>query len=65
MMPGGAAPALLPGDYLVAALSMDDYVAVIRDPSRFEAVARIATKITLEKGDTRALALRLVALPDK
>jgi hypothetical protein len=57
--------ALLPGNYLVAALSMEDYLAVLQDSSRLDAVARVATKVTFTAGETRTLTLRVVPLPDK
>jgi protocatechuate 3,4-dioxygenase beta subunit len=57
--------ALLPGNYLVAALSMEDYLSVFQDSSRLDALARIATKVTFTAGDTRTLTLRVVPLPDK
>jgi hypothetical protein len=56
---------LLPGEYLVAALSVEDYQMVVRDRSRFAAVAPVATKVTFENGDRRTLALRVVPLPAK
>ena len=57
--------ALLPGNYFVAALSLEDYLAVMQDFSRLDAVARIATKVTFTAGETRTLTLRVVPLPDK
>jgi hypothetical protein len=57
--------ALLPGDYLVAALSTDDYSMLFQDPSRFEAVARIATRVTLGKHDRQTLTIGVVPLPNK
>ena len=56
---------LLPGEYFVAALSMDDYFSVMRGIDRLDAVARVATKLTFEKGDTRTVTLRLSSLPDR
>jgi hypothetical protein len=64
-LPLGQRAALLPGNYLVAALSVEDYLVVLQDSSRLDAVARVATKVTFTVGDTRTLTLRVVPLPDK
>jgi len=56
---------LLPGDYYFTALSIEDFVVLMRDPSRIVSIAAIATKVTLEPGDTRLFTLRLVPLPGR
>jgi hypothetical protein len=56
---------LLPGDYLMAGLPLEDFALVLRDPSRLPSVAAVASKVRLEAGDTRVLTLRLVALPGR
>jgi Carboxypeptidase regulatory-like domain len=56
---------MLPGDYLFAALPLEDFSLVMRDPSRLPSVAAVATKVSLEAGDTRLLTLRLVTLPGR
>jgi hypothetical protein len=66
--PTGAAArlgAMLPGKYLFVALSIDDYLVLMRNPSRLPSVAGLATSVTLEPGDTRVVTLRVVPLPDK
>jgi hypothetical protein len=66
--PTGAAAklgAILPGKYLFVALSIDDFLALMRNPSRLPSVAGLATSVTLEPGDTRVVTLRVVPLPDK
>jgi hypothetical protein len=57
--------AMLPGEYLFAALSIDDYQLLMRNPSRLPSLAAVATKVMLGPGDTRVLALRVVPLPDR
>jgi hypothetical protein len=51
------------GDYFVAAVSMEDYAWVFRDPSRsLDALARVARRITLTDGDKRTIDLTLVEM---
>jgi protocatechuate 3,4-dioxygenase beta subunit len=64
----GAASSLgsmLPGDYIFTALSIDDFLTLMRNPSRLGSLAAIGTKVTLEAGDTRVFTLRIVPLPDR
>ena len=56
---------LVPGDYFVAAVPLEDMVVIARDPSRIGGLAAIGTKVTLEAGDTRLLTLRVTPLPDR
>jgi hypothetical protein len=56
---------LLPGDYYFAAVSLEDFAVLMRDPSRIASLAAIGTKVTLEAGDTRLFTLRIVPLPDR
>ena len=53
------------GDYLVAAVPLEDFATLVRDSSRIGDLARIATPITLTQGDTRTIDLTLARLPDK
>jgi len=54
---------MLPGDYFVAALSRDDWLWLLRDGGRIDAIASVGTRVTLAEGTTRKLELRLVTLP--
>ena len=54
----------LPGEYLVAALSRDDYRVLLHNRARIEGVASIARRVTLVEGDNGALELRLTRLPE-
>jgi hypothetical protein len=54
---------VLPGDYLVAALSRDDAGLLFTEHARVEALAKVATRVTLVEGDSRTLDLPLVSLP--
>jgi hypothetical protein len=56
---------VVPGDYLFAALTLEDLNLVIRDPSRIASVATIATRVTLAAGETPLLTLRIARLPDR
>ena len=62
---GSKLGAMLPGDYLFAALPLEDFALVLRDPSRLPSVAAVASKVRLEAGDKRTLTLRLAALPGR
>ena len=59
--------ALRPGDYLLAAISTADWIAVERDRrlARLESVGPLATPVTLREGDTTTIELKLVKLPEK
>jgi hypothetical protein len=57
--------AMLPGDYFFAALKLEDFGIVLRDPSRLPSIAAIGTRVTLAAGESPRLTLRIVALPDK
>ena len=54
---------LLPGEYLFAAISGEDYRALIDDPTRIHALAPLARSISLVEGDDRAFDLQLTELP--
>jgi hypothetical protein len=56
---------LVPGDYLLAALPLADYLILARDHTQFERVRGIATRVTFGEGDARTIDLRLGRLPDK
>ena len=53
----------LPGEYLVAALSMDDYRVLLHNPARVESLASVARRVTLAEGDNPILELHLTRLP--
>ncbi len=53
----------LPGEYLVAALSMDDYRVLLHNPARVESLASVARRVTLAEGDNPILELHLTKLP--
>jgi hypothetical protein len=53
----------LPGEYLLAALSTADYLLLIRDPTRFDDLAPVASRVRLAEGDSRTYELRLTELP--
>ena len=59
--------ALRPGDYLMAALSTADLVAMQGDRTltRIESLGPLATPVTLREGDTMTIELKLVKLPEK
>ena len=61
VQPGGAYAIgrLLPGDYLLAALP-DEALAGDHDTDFYEALARVATRVTVGDGDKKTLELRLV-----
>ena len=54
---------ILPGDYLIAAVTWDDYRVLIRDPSRIDGLATIAQKVTLAEGDSRTVEVHMIRLP--
>jgi hypothetical protein len=56
---------MLPGEYLFAAVSPSDALLVLRDRSRIDALASVATRVTMVEGETPGIELRLVALPEK
>jgi hypothetical protein len=52
------------GDYLVAALTEADYENLVSERARrLEALAALATRITLVEGDHRTIDIQLIALP--
>jgi hypothetical protein len=55
--------AMLPGDYVVAAMAAFDFPLLLHDPARIDALATIGTRVTLTEGDSRTFDLRLVTLP--
>jgi hypothetical protein len=58
--------ALLPGDYVLAALSTDDWILLVRNwnVKRLDDLAGVATPVTLAAGDERTIELKLAKLPD-
>jgi hypothetical protein len=54
---------VVPGEYLIAALGLDDAIVVMADPTRIEALASVATRVTLAEGRNEMLELKLTALP--
>jgi Carboxypeptidase regulatory-like domain len=55
---------LLPGDYLIAALSLTDWVAVSRGTASPESLASVATRVTFAAGETRVVELKIVKVPE-
>jgi protocatechuate 3,4-dioxygenase beta subunit len=53
----------LPGDYLVAAISWDDYLVLMRDRARIDGLASVARRVTLVEGDSGTLELHITRLP--
>ena len=56
------AGAMLPGDYLFAALPPDELLMLMRDPARIDALAGAGTRVALQERDERTIELRLVTL---
>ena len=54
---------ILPGDYLVAAVSWGDYLVLMRDRARLDGLASVARRVTLAEGDSRTLELHITRLP--
>ena len=54
---------ILPGDYLIAAVTSDDYRVLIRDSTRIDGLATIAQKVTLAEGDSRTVEVHMTRLP--
>ena len=55
--------AMLPGDYLIAALPPFEYVALLRGLKRMDSLADIATRLRFDERETRTFDLRLASLP--
>jgi len=55
--------AMLPGEYFLAALPMAEYLRLMRDRTRIDAVASVGTRVTLAERDDRTFDLRLITLP--
>jgi protocatechuate 3,4-dioxygenase beta subunit len=55
--------AMLPGDYLIAALPTYEFFTVMREPARIDDLATVATKVSVREGDDRTFELRLINLP--
>jgi hypothetical protein len=55
--------AILPGEYLLAALPADEFSMLFRDPDRLDGLATIGTRVRLVEDDDRTVELRLVNLP--
>jgi len=56
---------MLPGEYIVAAIPLDEGAVLFNDPTRVDALAAIGRRVTLAEGDHRTLDVRLVSLPSK
>jgi hypothetical protein len=56
---------MLPGEYIVAAIRLDEGAVLFDDPARVDALAAIGRRVTLGEGDHRTLDVRLVSLPPK
>jgi len=56
---------LLPGEYLIAALSPADIVVLLGDPDRVNGLAAVGTRVTLSIDDNRTFDLRIATLPEK
>jgi hypothetical protein len=62
--------AIVPGDYLLAALSTDEYNLLVFDPARFtdsrrkriDDLVAASTRVTFVEGDDRTINLRMTAL---
>jgi len=57
--------ALLPGEYLLAALPIADLALLFRDRARVSDLGPVGTRVTLQTGDTRTIELRMTSLPEK
>ena len=55
--------AMLPGDYYVAALGLEDFGLLMNDLTRLEDYMSIAARVTFAERDDRTLDLRLTRLP--
>jgi protocatechuate 3,4-dioxygenase beta subunit len=53
----------LPGDYLIAAVTADDYRILVSHRERIELLRSVAQRVTLTEGDERVLQLHLTRLP--
>jgi hypothetical protein len=53
----------LAGDYLVAALSGEDYRVLLSNPARIEGLAAVARRVTYAEGENPTLELHLTQLP--
>jgi hypothetical protein len=56
---------LVPGEYLLAALTNSDMQALYEDRTRLAALDSIGTRLTVAGESARTIELRLVALPEK
>jgi hypothetical protein len=57
--------AIRPGEYLVAALPLEDMRLLHVEPERLQSVAAIADRITLAAGQRGTIELRLKKLPSR
>jgi hypothetical protein len=55
--------AIVPGEYLVAALPIEDSMAIMNDSNRIDDLASVATRVRFTERDTQTLDLVLVQLP--
>jgi hypothetical protein len=55
--------AMMPGDYYVAALGLEDFGLLANDPTRLEDYLSVAARITFAQRDDRTLDLQLTRLP--
>jgi hypothetical protein len=54
---------MLPGEYLVAALSMDDFVVLQQQPDWLKHLASLAQPVTFVEGGEQIVDLKLLSLP--
>lgn len=57
--------ALVPGDYLIAAVAAEAAFEVFDNPARLDAVAAVATRLTVRANEEPTLELSVVAVPPK
>ncbi len=53
------------GEYLVAAVPMEDWLVLMMDPQRIPDLAATATRVRLNEGDNPPINLVLVRLPPR
>lgn len=55
--------AMLPGEYVLAALPAYEFFTLMRDPARLDGLAAIGTRVSLTDSDDRTFELQLSTLP--
>jgi hypothetical protein len=53
---------VLPGEYYLMAVP-EESAADWRDPAALDALARVATRITIAEGETKTIGLRVTEIP--